>query len=312
MAYQIIHLENLTELKSRVGGTTTPTLATVLGLNYPTVEAFSVYVWDNNSNSIPDDESIVRPNPRATLPGRWYKVELDVAPHSHPINQINGLQSELDSKLEDEDDPTVGDHIKDITITDISNWNNKDYNSLTNIPSTFAPSAHFHSVSEILNLQILLDNKATSLHTHTISDVTGLQTALNNKISVGASIPYNTLTNTPTIPAAQVNADWNSSSGVSMILNKPTIPTPISLTTTGVGTATLSGSVLNIPNPSNMFVINNAIVGLSKATLNTTYPNTPVGYMVLCPSITLGGAVYIRATTGASGIWQTISAPPTL
>lgn len=31
--------------------------------------------------------------------------------------------------------------------------------------------------------------------------------------------------NKPTIPAAQVNADWNASSGVSAILNKPTIPT---------------------------------------------------------------------------------------
>ena len=31
--------------------------------------------------------------------------------------------------------------------------------------------------------------------------------------------------NKPTIPAAQVNADWNAQSGVSEILNKPTIPT---------------------------------------------------------------------------------------
>ena len=36
---------------------------------------------------------------------------------------------------------------------------------------------------------------------------------------------YNNLTNKPTIPAAQVNADWNASSGVAKILNKPTIPT---------------------------------------------------------------------------------------
>ena len=31
--------------------------------------------------------------------------------------------------------------------------------------------------------------------------------------------------NKPTIPAAQVNADWNASSGVAEILHKPTIPT---------------------------------------------------------------------------------------
>lgn len=36
---------------------------------------------------------------------------------------------------------------------------------------------------------------------------------------------YNDLTNKPTIPAAQVNSDWNATSGVAQILNKPTIPT---------------------------------------------------------------------------------------
>lgn len=41
---------------------------------------------------------------------------------------------------------------------------------------------------------------AATIHSHTISDVTGLQTALDNKITIGASIPYSTLTGTPTIP----------------------------------------------------------------------------------------------------------------
>ena len=36
---------------------------------------------------------------------------------------------------------------------------------------------------------------------------------------------YGDLDNKPTIPAAQVNSDWNSSSGVSEILNKPTLAT---------------------------------------------------------------------------------------
>lgn len=33
------------------------------------------------------------------------------------------------------------------------------------------------------------------------------------------------IANKPTIPAAQVNADWNASSGVAQILNKPTTAT---------------------------------------------------------------------------------------
>lgn len=81
---------------------------------------------------------------------------------------------------------------------------------------------------------------AATSHTHAISDVTGLQTALNAKISVGASIPYSTLSgiptlstvatsgsyadliNKPVIPAAQVNSDWSATTGVVQILNKPT------------------------------------------------------------------------------------------
>lgn len=48
--------------------------------------------------------------------------------------------------------------------------------------------------------------------------------------------------NKPTIPAAQVNADWNASSGVAQILNKPTIPSAANNGTfsvkTKVGSAT--------------------------------------------------------------------------
>jgi len=44
----------------------------------------------------------------------------------------------------------------------------------------------------------------------------------NSKSSFSGS--YNDLTDKPTIPAAQVNSDWNASSGISKILNKPIIP----------------------------------------------------------------------------------------
>lgn len=68
-----------------------------------------------------------------------------------------------------------------------------------------------------------------------------------------------------------------------------------------------------VDNSAAGYVINNATLGLSKATLNSTYPNVPVGYRVMCPNITLGGAVYMKATeNGTNDTWQTISAPPTL
>lgn len=43
--------------------------------------------------------------------------------------------------------------------------------------------------------------------------------------TVATSGDYNDLNNLPTIPAAQVNSDWNANSGVAQILNKPIIPT---------------------------------------------------------------------------------------
>ena len=48
-------------------------------------------------------------------------------------------------------------------------------------------------------------------------------TLQGNKTTSNLNISYNDLTNKPTIPAAQVNSDWNSTSGVSEILNKPNL-----------------------------------------------------------------------------------------
>lgn len=45
-----------------------------------------------------------------------------------------------------------------------------------------------------------------------------------NLATVATSGDYADLDNKPTIPAAQVNSDWNATSGKAQILNKPTIP----------------------------------------------------------------------------------------
>lgn len=72
-------------------------------------------------------------------------------------------------------------------------------------------------------------NRANHTGTQPASSVTGLAT-------VATSGSYADLINTPTIPAAQVPADWNASTGVARILNKPTIPT-----IPGVATTTTNG-----------------------------------------------------------------------
>jgi len=101
------------------------------------------------------------------------------------------------------------------------------------------------------------------------------------------------------------------------------LSTPLTGYTTGTSTPiTATNTMLNgmqnlqaqITAINNNMVVNSATVGLTKAQLNTAYPNVGFGYMVFCPSIILGGAIYIKnnSLTGTSGTWQTISAPPTL
>ena len=43
--------------------------------------------------------------------------------------------------------------------------------------------------------------------------------------TVATTGSYNDLSNKPTIPAAQVNSDWDAVSGVAQILNKPSLAT---------------------------------------------------------------------------------------
>ena len=62
---------------------------------------------------------------------------------------------------------------------------------------------------------------------------------------------YNNFYNTPSIPAAQVNSDWNAVSGVAEILNKPTIPTNTSdLTNDGADGVNPFITALDLPSLS--------------------------------------------------------------
>lgn len=53
----------------------------------------------------------------------------------------------------------------------------------------------------------------------------------SNLASVATSGSYNDLSDKPSIPAEQVNADWNATSGKAQILNKPTIPSAVTEST---------------------------------------------------------------------------------
>lgn len=71
---------------------------------------------------------------------------------------------------------------------------------------------------------------ATVATTGNYDDLTGrpdlsIYAESSNLATVATTGSYNDLAGKPTIPAAQVNSDWNASSGVAEILNKPTLST---------------------------------------------------------------------------------------
>lgn len=64
---------------------------------------------------------------------------------------------------------------------------------------------------------------STKGHHHSMTDVDGLMPAMSQKMDIGAKIQASQIEDMPTIPAEQVNSDWNSISGKSQILNKPNL-----------------------------------------------------------------------------------------
>lgn len=73
------------------------------------------------------------------------------------------------------------------------------WENVLNKPTSFTPSTHTHTISQITNLQTTLDNKSNSVHTHDIANINGLQTILDSLQSaidaisspVEANIPEN-------------------------------------------------------------------------------------------------------------------------
>ena len=92
--------------------------------------------------------------------------------------------------------------------------------------------------------------------------------------AVATSGDYDDLQNKPTIPAAQVNSDWNASSGVAEILNKPTIPTVNDGTlTVKNGDQTKGTFTANQSSASNIVVLPFDIVGDLTTGFTPIYPS---------------------------------------
>lgn len=118
-----------------------------------------------------------------------------------------------------------------------------------NIPiSQIFDASNYYTKSEVdtaLSGKASTNSLATVATTGAYSDLTGTPTIPAAQVNSdwNASSGVAQILNKPTIPAAQVNSDWNASSGVAEILNKPTIPTVDSAITQNSTNAVQSGAV---------------------------------------------------------------------
>lgn len=102
----------------------------------------------------------------------------------------------------------------------------------------------------------LIPTKTSDL-TNDGADGTSTYVEADDLATVATSGSYNDLSNKPTIPAAQVNSDWNASSGVAQILNKPSL-----------ATVATSGSYNDLTNKPTIPTVNNATLTIQKNSTN--------------------------------------------
>ena len=148
-----------------------------------------------------------------------------------------------------------------------------------------------------------------------VTDELALKADASSLATVATSGSYNDLSNKPTIPAAQVNSDWNANSGVAQILNKPTL-----------ATVATSGSYNDLSNKPTIPTVNDATLTVTQngtsagtftanASSNVTIALTDTTYSAFsgATSSAAGGAGLVPAPAAGDntkflagdGTWQT-------
>lgn len=144
MAYTLLSLKDLTELKTRRGTSSNTASASILGYTYPSTEGYTTFVWDDSSLLIADDIEVIQPSVGPSN-GRWLRVSLnndsqipsDWSSSINPSQILNkpstisgfGITDAYTKAISDnrylqsETDPTVPSYVKGITSSEVSNWN---------------------------------------------------------------------------------------------------------------------------------------------------------------------------------------------
>lgn len=181
--------------------------------------------------------------------GDWGDILNDFLSQSHAADGTlkDGIVSEakLDSAVQDKLNATASAGTTNLATTQTATnvTITSDTGTDATVPSASGTNAGVLSAADKTKLDGIasgatanspdatLLNRANHTGTQAISTVSGLQTALDAKANtadlatVATSGSYADLTDQPTIPAAQVNTDWNASTGAAQILNKPTLAT---------------------------------------------------------------------------------------
>lgn len=93
---------------------------------------------------------------------------------------------------------------------------------LARLADSGATAGSYGSASIVPRLIVDAKGRATGVANVAIAIAAGAVSGLS---TVATSGSYNDLSNKPSIPASQVNSDWNAASGVAQILNKPSLAT---------------------------------------------------------------------------------------
>ena len=128
--------------------------------------------------------------------------------------------------------------------------------------------------------------KLIELSKNTFLDKDNIVDITDALATVAVTGSYNDLTNKPTIPAAQVNSDWNATTGVAQILNKPTL-----------ATVATSGSYSDL---SNKPTINDLTTSAQQAALNSGATSTNIAQITTNANdiTTINSKIPAAATSG--------------
>ena len=133
-----------------------------------------------------------------------------------PAAQVNSDWNAESGVAEILNKPTIPTKLKDLSDVNYSNPYPKDYLRWDSIGVGWTAYSRDDRVEGLSN--VLTDEYEVG-QVLQLTSISGQHTWRNQKLD------YSNIVNTPTIPAAQVNSDWNAASGVAEILNKPTLAT---------------------------------------------------------------------------------------